>query len=65
MIIQSGNIIKIAHTYSPTFGYDFIELLTDVRRELAWWCPIAETQAALINFMPYTACKTLWASSSW
>ena len=50
-ISGSGNIIKIAHTYSPTFGYDCLELITEVRRELAWSGKSAFTSAGLINSM--------------
>ena len=64
-MIITGNIIKIAHTHSPTFGYDFLELITEVRRELAWSGKSAFTYAGLINSMLQTTFGYIFLASPW
>ena len=63
MMIITGKIIKIAHTHSPTFGYGFLELITEVRRELAWLSKSAFTYAGLINSMLQTTFGYIFLAS--
>ena len=65
MMIIIGNIIKIAHTHSPTIGYDFLELITEVRRELAWLGKSAFTYAAFINSIRFTTFGYIALASPW